>query len=88
MIKGVNKQILEVTNPESPYFEKIIFFVKPDGMRAEDEKLKAEAERFSNNSFKPPKTRRTKKELITTALCAVLGLGAGCALTVIMGIIA
>ena len=24
MLKGVNKQILEVTNTESPYFEKII----------------------------------------------------------------
>ena len=27
MIKGVNKQVLEVTNTENPYFEKIIFFV-------------------------------------------------------------
>ena len=30
MIKGVNKQVLEVTNTENPYFEKIIFFVKPE----------------------------------------------------------
>ena len=29
MIKGVSKQVLEVTNPENPYFEKIVFFVKP-----------------------------------------------------------
>ena len=26
MIKGVSKQVLEVTNPENPYFEKIVFF--------------------------------------------------------------
>ena len=30
MIKGVSKQILEVTNTDNPYFEKIIFFVKPE----------------------------------------------------------
>ena len=28
MIKGVSKQILEVTNTDNPYFDKIIFFVK------------------------------------------------------------
>lgn len=27
MIKGVNKQVLEVTNTENPYFEKIIFLL-------------------------------------------------------------
>ena len=30
MLKGINKQILEVTNTESPYFERIVFFVRPD----------------------------------------------------------
>ena len=33
MIKGVSKQVLEVTNPENPYFEKIVFFVKPQYAR-------------------------------------------------------
>lgn len=40
MIKGVNKQVLEVTNTENPYFEKIIFFVKPEYVNADREKLK------------------------------------------------
>lgn len=29
MVKGVNKLIVEVANPDSEYFEKAIFFVKP-----------------------------------------------------------
>ena len=41
MIKGVNKQVLEVTNTENPYFEKIIFFVKPEYVNAEIKKRSA-----------------------------------------------
>lgn len=29
MIKGVNKRIIEINNPESIYFEKAIFYLKP-----------------------------------------------------------
>lgn len=29
MLKGVNKLIVEINNPESDYFERAIFFVKP-----------------------------------------------------------
>lgn len=30
MLKGINKQIIEIKCPESEYFEKILLFVKPD----------------------------------------------------------
>jgi hypothetical protein len=30
MLKGVNKLIIEVNNPESEFFERAIFFVRPD----------------------------------------------------------
>lgn len=29
MVKGVNKQIIEVNNPDSIYFEKAIFYLRP-----------------------------------------------------------
>lgn len=29
MIKGVNKQIIEVNNPDSIYFEKAVFYLRP-----------------------------------------------------------
>ena len=43
MIKGVSKQVLEVTNPENPYFEKIVFFVKPQYAREDRAVLEREA---------------------------------------------
>ncbi len=87
MIKGINKQILEVTSPESPYFEKIIFFVRPEGAALGEKELYAEAERFSKNA-RPPKTRRSFKQKLQWSLLLMLGLGAGAALTVIMGYLA
>ena len=44
MIKGVSKQILEVTNTDNPYFDKIIFFVKPEHQSTDRKKLQKEAE--------------------------------------------
>ena len=48
MIKGVSKQILEVTNTDNPYFEKIIFFVKPEHQSTDRKKLQ---NHFRRNSF-------------------------------------
>ena len=37
MVKGVNRQVLEINQPENPYFERILLFVKPEfsGLTAE-----------------------------------------------------
>ena len=60
MIKGVNKQVLEVTNTENPYFEKIIFFVKPEYVNADREKLKKEAHLLAKSANKPPRARKNQ----------------------------
>ncbi len=88
MLKGVNKQILEITNTESPYFEKIVFFVRPEGAKTDEGTLQREAQKLSSQAVKPPKTRKSVKDRLMTAGCILLGVGAGAALTVIMGIIA
>ena len=44
MIKGINKQILEVTNTDNPYFERVIFFVRPQSAKTDEQLLKKEAE--------------------------------------------
>ena len=51
MIKGVNKQVLEVTNTENPYFERIVFFVKPEYQSGHAEKLKKEAQLYAAGLF-------------------------------------
>lgn len=84
MIKGVNKQVLEVTNTENPYFERIVFFVKPEYVNCDREKLKAEAKHFADKTAKPPKTRKTKKEIRYIIVQALLCLGAGGAITFLL----
>lgn len=87
MIKGINKQILEVTNPESPYFEKIIFFVRPQGQSAGEEKLKSEALKLSREMRKPPKTKKSAKQILQGLGLLALGLGAGISIVLILNIL-
>lgn len=84
MIKGINKQILEVTATESPYFEKIIFFVKNEAQSTSDEVLKAEAEKISKKMQKPPKSKKTKSQIFANIFYITLGISAGAALTYVM----
>lgn len=86
MIKGVNKQILEVTNTENPYFEKIIFFVKPEYKTADRKKLQKEAEALATITQKPPKIKVPKKKILRIAVGSVLFTGAGFALSFLMNL--
>ena len=84
MIKGVNKQVLEVTNTENPYFEKIIFFVKPEYGSEDRAKLKKEAEALAKTAVKPPKSRKTKREIYGIISRCALCAGAGAAITYLL----
>ncbi|MDE6506076.1 MAG: hypothetical protein K2K71_02295, partial [Eubacterium sp.] len=75
---------LEVTNTENPYFEKIIFFVKPEYSSEDRAKLKKEAETLARTAGKPPKSRKTRKEIRYIITQAVLCLGAGAAITFLL----
>lgn len=69
MIKGVSKQILEVTNTDNPYFEKIIFFVKPEHQSTDRKKLQKEAEAVAALNQKPPRLKLTKSRLLKLRFC-------------------
>ena len=87
MIKGINKQILEVTHTDSPYFEKIIFFVRPEGQRLSESALKQEAEKLTKNAGRPPRVKATSGQRMLTAAFIALGVGAGVALTFLMNLL-
>ncbi|MBQ9228102.1 MAG: hypothetical protein IJ168_04640 [Eubacterium sp.] len=87
MLKGVNKQILEVTNTESPYFEKIIFFVRPQGQQLSEKALRGEAEKLAQAAGKPPRARIAAGQRLATAAFILLGIGAGIALTFLMNML-
>lgn len=84
MIKGVSKQILEVTNTDNPYFDKIIFFVKPEHQSTDRKKLQKEAEAVAALKQKPPKLKLTKRQIIKTAVLSLLFTMAGCGITFII----
>lgn len=84
MIKGVNKQILEVTNTENPYFEKIIFFIKPEYKNEDRKKLQKEAEALATITQKPPKTKIGKRKIVRVVFQSALFAMAGFALSFII----
>ncbi len=85
MLKGVNKQILEITNTESPYFEKIIFFVRSSSADVDEHKLRTEAEKISvSTAVKPPKAKYTKKQIISAVCTTILSLMSGVSVIMIL----
>lgn len=49
MVKGVNKQIIEVKNPDSIYFEKVVFYLKSGVNVLPDEISSREIDRYIKN---------------------------------------
>lgn len=64
MIKGVNRQIVEVNQTECDYFERIIFIVRPEYKSASSSVLKSEADKLSRNAIESidslPKARKSR----------------------------
>ena len=84
MIKGVSKQILEVTNTDNPYFEKIIFFVKPEHKSTDRQRLQKEAEAVAATAQKPPKLKIPRGRIISLAVRFALFAAAGSGLTLLI----
>lgn len=61
MIKGINKQVLEIIEPASDYFEKALFFVKPEYINFSENKLKELAQNEFKSALKPPTKKSTNK---------------------------
>ncbi|MBR3789713.1 MAG: hypothetical protein IKJ86_06970 [Clostridia bacterium] len=60
MVKGVNRQVLEILEPQCDYFEKALFFVKPEYSNESDAKLRNQALKSIQNSNSLPKSRKQK----------------------------
>lgn len=64
VIKGVNKRIIEVINPEDHYFEKVILFLSPQASEEQD-MLHMHVQKYLK-SLTPsvPRKRKTKSKAI------------------------
>lgn len=62
MIRGVNRQIIEVNDTQSEYFEKAIFFVRPECSEESQRKLHSQAVQYAESqafyTTKPPAKRK------------------------------
>ena len=79
MVKGVNRQVLEIHETGCDYFEKALFFVKPEYSRENEGKLKTEALSSVMNFKAVPKTRKQKvksRVLFVAEITASAGIGA------------
>jgi hypothetical protein len=79
MVKGVNRQVLEIHETGCEYFEKALFFVKPEFSGESESKLKSKALNSIFNSTTIPKTRQQKiksRALYFLEITASAGVGA------------
>lgn len=89
MIKGVNRQIIEVTQTGNNYFEKAWLVIKPQYINAGASTLDFEAERYLKN-LKPPYTMRKGRTFLYWLLrlgTAALAGGVATALAFHFGIL-
>jgi len=79
MIKGVNRQIVEVNQTECDYFERIIFIVRPEYKSASASVLKNEADKLSQDAIDSfdalPKPKKSRL-LTVIKLISAAGVGA------------
>lgn len=80
MIKGVNRQIVEVNQTECDYFERIIFIVRPEYKSACASVLKSEADKLSQDAIDSLEALpRAKKSRILPFIKLVSAAGIGAA---------
>lgn len=76
MIKGVNRKVVEVNETGSEYFEKIIFFVRPEYACVSEGKIRERAGLIANSGSVPPPTRQSRRmlgKILLCCLCAAAG---------------
>lgn len=75
MIKGVNRQVVEVSETDCDYFERILFFVKPEYASISEGKIRERAGIIAGRTDKAPptKVRRDRTTAVLKIVLSVLG---------------
>lgn len=87
MIKGVNRQVVEVRETGCDYFERIIFFVKPEYAALSEGKIRERASLIAGETPLPPPTKAPDKsmtQVLKILLGTLCGLAAGLAIAFII----
>lgn len=75
MIKGVNRQVVEVNETDCDYFERILFFVKPEYASISEGKIRERAGIIAGRADKAPPTKikANKATAVLKIILSVLG---------------
>lgn len=71
MIKGVNRRVIEINNPDGEYFEKAILFVKPEKSGDKPEILRIAARKYLSEVDENDRRRRVRTIVIISSLVIV-----------------
>lgn len=80
MIKGINRQVVEVKDTGNDCFEKILFFVKPEYAGMSEGKIRERAGLVTKGATLPPPTKLHKSRLIEAlklVACVITGVAVG-----------
>lgn len=80
MIKGINRQVVEVRETGNDCFEKILFFVKPEYAGLSEGKIRERAGLAAQGATLPPPTKLKKSTLTETlkiTVSVLVGVAAG-----------
>lgn len=80
MIKGINRQVVEITETQCEYFERVLFFVKPEFSAVSEGDLKERATEIAQSAGMPPATR-LKRNKVRLAINLVASALAGAAVS-------
>ncbi len=84
MIRGINRQVVEVKETGSEYFEKIMFFVKPEYASVNEGKIRERASLIAGNLENQPPATKIKKDRKTEIVKIIGGIALGFALGLIL----
>ncbi|MBQ7959436.1 MAG: hypothetical protein IJ330_07000 [Oscillospiraceae bacterium] len=68
VIKGVNRRVIEINNPDGEYFEKAILFVKPEKSGDKSETLRIAARKYLSEVDENDRRRRLRTVLIISSV--------------------
>ena len=85
MIKGVNHRVIEVMESDCEYFERVLFFVKPEYSALSEGTLRDRARAVARGASAPPPSLIAKSRLLTVgALLLAAGLGGAIAFALLL----
>ncbi len=77
MLRGVNRQVIEISETDCEYFERVMFFVKPECVSVSEGKLRERANAIAGKADKPPMTKLIRSKIrLAASLVAAAGAGA------------